>query len=348
MVTLTIAITMIALSVAYATALPGALLFVRGASLLSDAISHSVLLGIAVMFLFVQSLTSMWLFVGASMAGVLTVIVTQLVMQTRRLSYDASIGVVFPCFFAIGVVIISLYARNVHLDIDMVALGEIAFAPLYRMYLFGYDVGPYALWTTGIAGVTNTICIASMRKEIAAAIFDHQFAYVIGLRPTFIYYLLMVMASITAVAAFEVVGSVVVVALMTAPAATAYLMTRRFTTFLLVAPLVGMVSAIAGYALARVGDVSIAGSISVMAGAICTGVLMTSPYGVLRHRHTDAHLPARDIIVSYLRSRDNMCAPCHLIADDLAWSMPYLMKVVQADQGNSVVRVSGDKLYLVE
>src|SRR5260221_5607357 len=143
---LQVEIVMIAILAAVTCCLPGVFLVLRGVAMMSDAISHAILLGIVVMFLLVQSLTSPLLIVGASLSGILTVLCTEMIIKSKRLKQDAAIGLVFPLFFSVGVILVSQCARNVHLDTDMVLLGELAFAPFNRLVLQGIDCGPSALW----------------------------------------------------------------------------------------------------------------------------------------------------------------------------------------------------------
>lgn len=139
-------IAVIAVLTAISCALPGTLLVLRGAALMSDAISHSVLLGIALMFLHVQRLDSPLLLVGAALSGLAAVIVVEKIIASKKLKKDAALGLIFPLFFSLGVIIISNYAKNAHLDTDMVLLGELAFAPFTRLNLWNIDCGPFAVW----------------------------------------------------------------------------------------------------------------------------------------------------------------------------------------------------------
>jgi len=266
-------IMVIALLTAVTCSLPGVFLVLRGVALMSDALSHAILLGIALMFLWVQSLNSPLLLLGAACAGVLTVLCTELIIHSKKLKQDAAIGLVFPLFFSIGVILISLYARSVHLDVDMVLLGEIAFAPFTRCIIAGIDCGPYALWVIGCVLVINLLFIRFFFKELLITTFDKKYAMVIGISPLFFYYCLMIIISVTAVATFDIVGSIMVVALMITPAATAYLLTKRVGHMLTLSACVAALSAIVGYILAWWCDVSIAGAIATMTGVCFVGAL---------------------------------------------------------------------------
>ncbi len=256
----------IACVAACACALPGIFLLLRGVALMSDAISHAILLGIVLMFLIVKTLYTPLLLIGAALAGLATVFATQALIQTDRIKTDAAIGLVFPLFFSLGVILISLFARNVHLDTDMVLLGEMAFAPFNRLIVGGLDRGPVALWQLlGVLGV-NILFVALFYKELQLTIFDPDYAAVIGFSPVILYYSLMGITSITAVAAFDAVGAIVVVALMIVPPASAFLVARSVGEMIGVSMGYSLLSAVGGCVLATVLDVSIAGSIATMAG----------------------------------------------------------------------------------
>lgn len=258
-----------------ACSLLGTFLMLRGVALMSDAISHAVLPGIVVMFLIVQSLESPLLIVGASLAGLATVLSTEYIIQTKRLKKDAAIGFVFPLFFSIGIILICKYAQTVHLDTDMVILGELAFCPFNRLIIFGIDYGPCALWSMGAIALLNSLFVFVCYKELAISTFDPILADILQFRPRLMHYLLMTLTSITAVGAFNIVGSIVVVTLMLAPPATAYLLTNRLLNVLLLSCIIGIASTFFGYFIAHYADVSIAGAIATANGLIffCTFLL---------------------------------------------------------------------------
>jgi manganese/zinc/iron transport system permease protein len=260
-------IQLLAVVVAVACALPGCFLVLRRTAMVSDAITHSVLLGIALAFFVVESLTSPLLIAGAAVTGVLTVVLVEALKSTGLVKADAAIGLVFPALFSAGVILVSRYAGDVHLDVDAVLLGEIAFAPLDRTIVAGWDLGPTSLLVmTGIL-VLNVACIAVLYKELKLATFDEGLARALGFSPTALHYGLMALVSITAVGAFNAVGSILVVALMVAPPATAYLLTDRLGTMLVLSAAAGAVAAVAGYWAAHAVDASIAGMVATAAGA---------------------------------------------------------------------------------
>lgn len=254
--------------VSIATVLPGIFLVLQGTALMSDAISHAILPGIVIMFLIIQQLDSPLLLLGAALAGMSTVVLTQALINTQRIKKDAAIGLVFPLFFSIGVLLISLYTRNVHLDTDMVLLGELAFAPFNRITICQIDIGPYALWILLSIIIVNALCITAFYKEFIFTIFDPESAKIQGFKPTHLYYLLMILTSITTVGAFDCVGSLVVVSLMITPAATAYLFCSRVESMIKTSIIVSLVTSCAGYCIACIADLSIAGAIAATNGVV--------------------------------------------------------------------------------
>jgi len=261
-------IQLVAVVVAAACALPGTFLVLRRMAMLSDAISHAILPGIVLAFFLTRDLASPWLFLAAAATGVLTVALVELLHRTQRVREDAAIGLVFPLLFSIGVILISRFAGNVHLDTDAVLLGELAFAPFDRFAPAGIDLGPRALWVMGGILVANLVAIALFYKELKLASFDTALAAALGFSPVLLHYALAGLVSLTAVGAFDAVGSILVVALMIAPPAAAYLLTDRLGAMLGLAVAAGSGAAIGGYWLARVLDASIAGSMASVAGLV--------------------------------------------------------------------------------
>jgi len=179
---------------------------------------------------------------------------------------DAAIGLVFPALFSIGVILISRYADGVHLDIDAVLLGELAFAPFDRLVFWGWDWGPISLVVMSAVLALNLTAVLVFWKELKLSTFDPALAIALGFSPAVVQYGLMSLVSLTAVGAFDAVGSILVVALMIAPPATAYLLTDGLARLLALAAAFGAASALSGYWLAYLLDASIAGAMATMAG----------------------------------------------------------------------------------
>ncbi len=254
----------------------GVFLVLKSMAMISDAITHTVLLGIVLVFFVVRDLSSPLLIVGAGITGVLTVYLVELLNSSELLKEDAAIGIVFPFLFSIAVILISKYTKNIHLDIDSVLLGELAFAPFNRIRILTLSI-PKGLAVMIIIFLINLSFVTIFFKELKISVFDKSLALVLGMKPVLMHYMLMSMTSMTAVASFEAVGSILVVAFMIGPPITAYLLTDKLDIMIILSIISGTVSSIVGYYIAVLFDISIAGSIVSVIGVLFSIVLMFSP-----------------------------------------------------------------------
>jgi manganese/zinc/iron transport system permease protein len=231
--------------------------------------------------------------VAAAATGLLTVTLVEGLERTGLVKEDAAIGLVFPALFSLGVVLIARLAGDVHLDTDAVLLGELAFAPFDRLTAFGRDLGPRGLWLMGGIGLLNAAFLALFFKELKLATFDPALAAALGFAPGALHYALMALVSVTAVGAFDAVGSILVVALMVGPPATAYLLTDRLAVMIALGAGLGAACALAGLALALALDASIAGAMATVVGVVF-GLTATARGVQRRRRRTgDVRPPAR-------------------------------------------------------
>ena len=257
---------MTAMLTAAACALPGTFLVLRGTSFMSDALGHAILLGIVIAFLIVQQIHSPLIFIGAIAMGLVTVTCIELLIKTKRVHHDGAIGIIFPLLFSIAVILINLFASSIHLDIDAVLLGELAFTPLHQLTIGTMQLGSYAMWIMGIILLINILVITANFKALKIATFDPDYATLLNFKPHLIHYILMTITCLTIVGAFECAGAILVVAFMIIPPATAYLLTNRLTAMLCISVLIGMIAAVSGCIMAHLYNVSIAGSIATMNG----------------------------------------------------------------------------------
>jgi manganese/zinc/iron transport system permease protein len=342
---------------AVACALPGAFLVLRRQAMVSDAITHSVLLGIVVAFLLVEDLSSPLLLIGAALTGVLTVFLVEVLQRTRLVREDAAIGLVFPALFSIGVILIARFADGVHLDIDVVLLGEIAFAPLERFEAFGWDWGPTPLVEMSAILLVNAGLISILFKELKVATFDAGLAYALGFSPALVHYGLMSLVSVTAVGAFDAVGSILVVALMVGPPAAAYLLTDRLGVLLVLAAALGAGGAIAGYWLAHWVDASIAGAIAVVLGLEFAVVFLLAPgRGVIAHARRRARQRIRfaeTMLAIHLLNHER--SPEVLVEnrvaslrDHLRWETDFAERIVRSARHDGLVAQRDGLLELTD
>ncbi|MEY6433225.1 metal ABC transporter permease [Thioalkalicoccus limnaeus] len=346
-----IEIQLVAIVVAAACALPGVYLVLRGMAMMSDAISHAILPGIVIAFLIVGNLNSPLLIVGAALMGLITVVLVEVLTRSGLVREDTAIGLVFPALFSIGVILIARYAGDIHLDLDAVLLGELAFAPFNRLEIAGVDLGPQGLYAMGAIGLMNLVFILLFYKELKLATFDAALASTLGFAPVALHYLLMGLVSLTAVAAFDAVGAILVVALIVGPPAAARLLTDRLGTTLVLSVALGVACAISGYWLAHWLDASIAGSMATMVGVCFTAAFLFAPvHGYVaqqRSRRKQRWSFARRALLIHLLQHERLpeaeweCHADHL-QDHFSWDLSFAESVInQAIERDSITLEDG-------
>ncbi len=345
----TLTILVVASCVAAACALIGSFLVLRRMALLGDAISHAVLPGIALAFLITGDRSPLPMVIGAGIFGVLTVFLVELGTRTGRLQEDASIGVVFPALFAIGVILISRYAAQVDLDLDCVLHGEIAYTPWDLLHWRGRPIGPKALWINSVVLSANIAFVTLFYKELKLSTFDAPLATALGFAPGVVHYLLMTMVSVTVVGAFESVGAILVVAMLVVPPATAYLLTERLSRMLLLSMALGVSSAVLGYGFARWIDASIAGAIATVAGLQFLVVFLGSPrHGLLarmiRHRRM-RRSASEQLLMLHLHDGEGL-VPAADVATRFSWPSRRLARVVAPLATRGWIEILDDGLRL--
>ena len=350
-----IEILLIAIVTAAACALPGVFLVLQRKAMLADAISHTVLLGIVIGFFMVGSLQSPLLVLGAAAVGVVTVALVAALERTHLVRVDAAIGLVFPVLFAAAVLLITLFANQIHLDIDAVLVGEIAFAPFDRILIGRIDAGPRGLWWMGSILLINLIFILFFYKELKLTSFDPGLATALGFAPAAVHMALMSLVSITVVGAFDIVGSVLVVALMIGPAAAAYLLTERLSRMLLISVIVGALSAVSGYWLAWALDASIAGAMAAAVGGWFSLILCFAPrrglIAALRRQQKQRLDFAVTMLTGHLLNHEETpdqaleSRPEHLGAH-MRWTPRLAAAVIQRSTALGLVELRADRLWL--
>jgi manganese/zinc/iron transport system permease protein len=271
--------------VAAACAIVGCFLVLNRMSMLGDAISHAVLPGIVLAFLWTGDRSIVPMLLGAGTLGILTTFITDVLHRQGRLPNDASIGVTFTVLFAIGVILVSQYAGQVDLDLDCVLYGEILLAPFDTIVINGADLGPRSAWAMGGVTLANLIFVTLAWKQLKVCAFDPAMAASMGISVVLWHYLLMGFVSMTTVAAFESVGVILVVGMLIVPPNTAYLLTDKLSVMLGLAVAFGVASAFGGYLLATAINGSIAGAMATVSGMLYVLAAVLGPrHGVLAKR----------------------------------------------------------------
>lgn len=320
---------------AMACALPGVFLVVRRQSMMGDALSHTTLPGIVAAFLFAHYLrTSGWIspetydawrhaamFIGAMLIGVFSAVLTEWVQKQGRVEASAALGVVFTTLFAAGLLSIRLAADSVHIDPDCVLYGNIE---TVVMDLWPGTMVPRAAVINGAVLLANMALVCLLFKELRISAFDAALATTMGINARWMHYGLMAMTAATLVSAFETVGSILVIAMLIVPAATAHLLTDRLSGLIWLSLAVAALSAVIGHALAitappivfgRLGfasvvDASTAGMVAVAGGLLFVGAMFFGPrYGIvskLAHRtRLQLRIASEDILGLLYRHGEN-------------------------------------------
>ena len=273
---------------AVAASLLGNFLVLRRMSMLGDAITHAVLPGLAVAFFVSESRSSVPMFLGAVIVGVLTALFTEWIRRFGRVDEGASMGVVFTSLFALGLVMIVQAADHVDLDASCVLFGAIEYTPLDTIRVGGFDI-PRAVIVLGSMALVNLMFVAVFFKELKLSSFDPALATTLGFSSGTMHYLLMIFVAVTAVAAFESVGNILVVAMFIVPPAAAYMLTDRLGNMILLSTAIAAISAVGGHLAAielpswfGYRSTTTAGMMAVVSGLLLFLAVMLGPrHGVV-------------------------------------------------------------------
>jgi manganese/zinc/iron transport system permease protein len=257
-------------------ALAGCYLVLRKMSLLGDAITHAILPGLAGAFLLTGTREPWAMLLGALAVGLVTASATSWLSRVGRVPSDAALGVVFPTLFAAGVLLISLAADKIDLDPGCVLYGMIEFVDADRIAVLGVSL-PRAFVTLSVAMLLCVGLLGLFWKEVRLVAFDAGLATSMGFSAAAVHYCAVAVIAGASVASFEAVGSILVVAMLVGPAATASVLTQRYERMFAVAAAVGVLAAALGTVLAVWWNVSVAGCIALMTGVLFALAVVVSP-----------------------------------------------------------------------
>lgn len=229
-----------------------------GWSLMGDAVSHAVLPGVVLAYLLDLPFA-----LGAVVFGLLAVALIGAVRSGGRVKEDAAIGIVFTTLFALGLVLISVTPSQT--DLNHIVFGNLL------------GVAPSDLWQIAALGVVVVVIVLVKRRDLTLFAFDPIHAYAIGLNPRLLGALLLTLLAFTAVTALQVVGVVLVVAMLIIPGATAYLLTDRFARMLLIAPAFSAVCGVIGLYISYYWDTAPGGMIVLVQGIGFAVVYLFAP-----------------------------------------------------------------------
>ncbi|MCS6771175.1 MAG: metal ABC transporter permease [Kiritimatiellae bacterium] len=273
---------------AISCAMVGSLLLVRRMAMLGDAITHAALPGLAVAFLITGSRDTFPMLLGAVLAALATSVLARWISAVGRVEEHASLGIVFTTLFAFGLVLMVRVADRVDLDPSCVLYGALELTPLETVKVGGVAVPRAFLVNAGAAVMVAGVC-ALLHKEFLISAFDPTTAAIQGFRPRVMDQVVAALGALVAVAGFETVGSILVVALLVVPAATARLITSRFGPMMGLSVLLAAASVWLGHLgalelpkLAGFRDTNSAGMAAVAAGLLFGLALFFSPeYGLV-------------------------------------------------------------------
>ncbi|PSV19133.1 metal ABC transporter permease [Photobacterium kishitanii] len=256
---------LIVLLVAIPTALLSCFLVLKGWSLMGDAISHSVLPGIVIAYVLAIPFT-----LGAFVAGMFCALATGYLKENSRIKEDTIMGVVFSSMFAFGIVLMTKVQSNIHLD----------------HILFGDPLGVSWRDIDEATVITLAVILFSIfkGKDLLVFIFDHQHAQAIGLPTKVLHYSLLALLSLTIVAALKAVGMILVISMLIAPGATAFMLTRRFQTMVVLALFISVANAFLGMYLSFFIDSAPGPTIILLLTANFIGVFT---YTTIKNRYVE-------------------------------------------------------------
>jgi manganese/iron transport system permease protein len=258
---------LVAVIVGIICAVVGSYLLVRRMSLLGDAISHSLLPGLAIAFIL-----GLNLYLGAFVAGVISAILIGWIHTRSPIKEDAAMGIVFSAFFALGITLITIVQKTNKIDLNP--------------FLFGNILGVTSLEVRDTAVIAAIVLLAviSLYKELLFYCFDPMGAQAAGLPVYWFNAGLMVLVALTVVASMKAVGVILVLALLITPAAAAYLLVPRFHQVMLLGSGIGVVSSVSGMYLSYYYNLPSGPAIVMVVSAIFFLALLFSPtHGLITH-----------------------------------------------------------------
>ncbi len=351
-----IEILLVAILAASATSLIGVFLVLRKLSMMTDALSHTILLGIVLMFMLVRSLTSPWLLVGATLSGIATVFLIETLRRERLIKEDAAIGIVMTFLFSVAVLIISTRLRHVHLHIETVLLGQLEFVIFDRVTFFGVSL-PASLVVMTIVLLLNTLFITLFYKEFKLLSFDRTMAHLLGFMPWLLHYLFMTLVSLTAVAAFNAVGAIMVIGFMTGPPASARLLSDRLSNIIFITLIIAIGNALTGYTLAFIYDLNIAASMATITLFTFLIILVVAPQKgliniVLRAKKSTETVHLLVLLTHIQNHQDTVDAHEELssksIYEHFNWSKKSMENLLASAKKLKLIEIKSDIIHITE
>jgi len=247
----------------------GTYLVLRKSVMIGDAISHAVLPGLIIGFLISGSKNSFPMLISAAISGVLTTLLIQYLNRKSNLPKDASIGFVFTTLFAIGIIMVSVYADNIDIDADCVLHGELGFIALEQnLMIGGMELFPLSSLNALVTLIIVLLFTILFKRQLFVTTFDPQYANAIGMNPIKWDNALMALTSLVTVVSFEAVGAILVIAFLVLPVAAAYLLTTKLKNMMILSVVFSMLACVIGYYLSQALNTSISSAIVTSMGVL--------------------------------------------------------------------------------
>ncbi len=320
---------------AMSCSIPGLWLVLRRQSMMGDALSHTALLGVILSFMSVTGAKSLgWitegqvdismqiaLMVGAIVIGIVTTMLTEWLQNLAHVDGGTALGVVFTGLFALGLVFVKVFANDAHVDTDCVLFGQLEGVIWDTWTWFGWKV-PKAACLTAAMLILNLSLTVVFFKELRLAAFDSELATTQGVNAHAMHYTHMALTAATVTAAFQSVGSILVIALLVVPAVTALQLSWRLRTVVMLTLGIAAASAFVGYAMTKtlprmicgplgwpeVKDASASGMVCVAAGLLFIIAAVCGPRGFLRewwgHFRLSWQIAEEDLLGSLYRTEE--------------------------------------------
>lgn len=285
---------LIGIFVAVACALPGNFLLLRGQALIGDAISHVVLPGIVVAFVLTGLIATGPMLAGAAAAAVIAVVAIEVIRRLGRIEAGAAMGVVFTTMFAGGVLMLEQSdTSTVHLDVEHALFGNLESLIWLDAEGWASLFDPAALATLpvelprmALALLVVSAFLFLFWRPLSLSTFDENYAHGLGIRTSALGLALVIVSAIAAVAAFDAVGSIIVIAMFICPPAAARMMTNRLVHQVAWSAVFAALAAVLGYVFAgygplwigAAGSVSAAGMIATVSGVILAIAAVSGPH----------------------------------------------------------------------
>lgn len=251
----------ILLITSFICSLIGVFISLRKMAMLMDAISHTVLIGVVLVYLITRDINSPFLIVGASIICVITVYLIE-ALSNKKIEKGAATGLIFPLLFSIGVLIIDKKLKNSQISINSALFGKLEFIVFKRLRINGFDIGPLALYIMLFIAIITIIFIILFYKELKIISFDKVFAKTSGVSILLVHYLFISLISVTAAAAFDIVGVILVISLIVGPSITSLLFTKNLKETIYYSILIGFFNSLIGYGIAFRYDIIISGVVA--------------------------------------------------------------------------------------